>query len=55
MKITYLPQTEYDLGYTSPQVDFRSAYESIPANQEIISGFPVMCERYYRQRGICGN
>jgi len=43
---TLLPQTKYFIDYTSPQPNFKEAYQIIPKNSEIISGFPMLCEWY---------
>lgn len=53
LNLHYTPQVKYALDFTSPQVDFQSAYREIPDNADVISGFPVMCEWYYSQRGNC--
>ncbi len=52
-KFTFLPQTYYTIDYTSPQPDFKQAYKKIPKWQEIISGFPMMCEWYYAKKWKC--
>ena len=50
-----LPSEYYYFDYTSPQPDFKWAYESIPDGQNVISGFPTMCDWYYSDRWTCIN
>lgn len=54
-KMQYLPTAYYYFDYTSPQPDFKWAYESIPDWQKVISGFPTLCNRYYSNRWNCIN
>ena len=54
-KMQYLPTAYYFFDYTSPQPDFKSAYESIPDWQNVISGFPTLCDWYYSDRWNCVN
>jgi len=49
----FIPVSQYELDFTSPQSDFQAAYASIPDGQNIISGFPVLCDWYYASRGNC--
>ena len=49
----FLPSKNYYFDYTSPQPDFKSAYASIPNWQNIISGFPTLCDWYYSDRWNC--
>ena len=51
----FLPTAYYYFDYTSPQPDFKSAYASIPDWQNVISGFPTLCDRYYSDRWTCRN
>lgn len=48
-----LPKTFYALDFTSPQPDFKQAYASIPDWENVISGFPTLCEWYYWDRWNC--
>ncbi len=50
---TFIPKTKYFIDYTSPQPNFKEAYNSIPKWQEIISGFPMLCEWYYKKKWKC--
>lgn len=51
----FIPSKNYYFDYTSPQPDFKSAYASIPDWQNIISGFPTLCDWYYSDRWDCIN
>jgi len=53
--LQFLPSEYYYFDYTSPQPDFKWAYESIPSWQKVISGFPTMCDWYYSDRWTCTN
>lgn len=53
--LQFLPTTYYYFDYTSPQPDFKSAYASIPNWQNIVSGFPILCDWYYSDRWKCTN
>ena len=50
-----LPQNDYYFDYTSPQPDFKSAYDAIPDWENVVSGFPTLCDWYYSSRGNCSN
>ena len=52
-KYQFLPRTYYAFDFTSPQPDFKSAYAKIPDGSNVISGFPVLCDWYYSDRGNC--
>jgi len=52
-KFTFLPQKEYLIDYTSPQPNFKQAYNIIPNNSKIISWFPMMCEWYFWKKWEC--
>ena len=53
VKFQFVPKVYYMLDITSPQSDFKSAYENIPDNQNVISWMPTLCERYYWNRWLC--
>lgn len=48
-----IPKSYLEIDYTSPQVDFKSAYKSLPSGAQIISWFPMLCEWYYSERWDC--
>jgi hypothetical protein len=50
---TFFTKTNYFIDYTSPQPNFKWAYNIIPKNSKIISGFPMLCEWYYWNRWKC--
>ncbi|MBS9775418.1 hypothetical protein KGV52_01750 [Candidatus Gracilibacteria bacterium] len=52
-KYTFFPQTFYEIDYSSPQPNFKEAYTKISKNAEVISGFPVLCEWYFGEKGNC--
>jgi hypothetical protein len=52
-KFTFLPQKEYSIDHTSPQPNFKEAYNIVPDNSKIISWFPMMCEWYYWKKWKC--
>ena len=52
-KYQFIPRTYYAFDFTSPQPDFKSAYAKIPDWRNVISWFPVLCDRYYSDRGTC--
>lgn len=54
-KFQAIPTEYYYFDYTSPQPNFKSAYQSIPSLQNVISGFPVLCDWYYSDRWHCIN
>lgn len=54
-KFQFLPSENYYFDYTSPQPDFKWAYKAIPNNQNVISGFPTLCDWYYSDRWTCIN
>ena len=47
------PKAMYDLGHTSPQVDFKSAYGFLPDDAKVITPFPTLCRWYYGERWNC--
>jgi hypothetical protein len=49
----FFPTDYYYFDYTSPQPDFKWAYESIPDWQNVVSGFPTLCDWYYSNRWTC--
>jgi hypothetical protein len=50
-----MPTGYYYFDYTSPQPDFKSAYESIPDWKNVVSWFPVLCDWYYADRWVCSH
>ena len=52
-KFTFLPEKEYNIDYTSPQPNFKEAYNIIPNKSKIISWFPMMCEWYFWNKWEC--
>jgi hypothetical protein len=54
-KFQIIPTWYYYFEFTSPQPDFKSAYAFIPDNQNVISGFPVLCDWYYSDRWTCSH
>jgi len=50
---TFLPQAKYFIDYTSPQPNFKWAYSVIPEWQEVLTGFPMLCEWYYSDKWVC--
>lgn len=51
--ISLLPQAYYEMDFTSPQVDFKSAYNTIPQWSNVVSWFPMMCEWYFWNKWTC--
>lgn len=51
----FLPVSHYYFDHTSPQPDFKSAYAFIPDWENVISGFPTLCDRYYSERWTCSH
>jgi len=51
--ISFLPQSHYELDFTAPQVDFKSAYNIIPEWSNIVSWFPMMCKWYFWSKWTC--
>ena len=54
-KLQFTPLENYYFDYTSPQPNFKSAYEIIPDWSNVISWFPTLCDWYYSSRGNCSN
>jgi hypothetical protein len=53
MPLRLWPQATYLLDRTSPQHDFQAIYAEIPDGRLVVTAFPILCYRYYRERGDC--
>jgi hypothetical protein len=47
------PVRQSMLDWTSPQHDFQALYAQIPDGRLVVTSFPILCDRYYSERGEC--
>ncbi len=52
-KFSFLPKTNYQIDFTSPQPNFKWAYKILEKNSKVISGFPMLCKWYFQDKWTC--